>query len=73
MLKKKRDDNKAKGVAKKARPANFVKAVQRVLRRTSETKVCDTYQTPTTFANLTPIMADLCQIAVGTTGRYKNR
>lgn len=67
MQKRKRDDNKSRGVSKKSRPANFVKAVQRVIRRTSETKVCDTYQTPTVFSNLSPIAADLCQIAVGTT------
>lgn len=66
MNKRKRDGTGVtKQKSKKARGISIVKAVQRVMFRNTETKVCDTYLTPTTIYNTAPNVGDLCQIATG--------
>lgn len=67
MLKRKRDaSSTSKQVAKQFRKASLAKVVRRVIQRSTETKVCDTYFTQSLFYNTAPAYGDLTQIAQGT-------
>lgn len=65
-MKRKRDGSGvSKQQSKKSRSQPLVKAVQRIMFRNTETKVCDTYLVPTSIWNTSPVVNDLCQISTG--------
>ena len=67
MQKRARDYGVNKGAKRQKKRASksMVKVVQRIMQRTTETKVCDTYQTAYTLYNTNPVVGDLCQIQNG--------
>lgn len=66
-MKRKRDAGSKISKQKKQRTnQSVVKTVQKILFRNTETKVCDTYQSPVSIWNTSPVIGDLCQISVGT-------
>lgn len=57
--------SKAKKQASKYVPAYLSKAIKQVVRKSEETKCCDTFQTQVSFYDNAPAVGDLCQIGQG--------